>query len=1148
MQVRFWLLTLTPLLALLCYAVLLALVFPRARRYRLCRFFALYLVSMAVWSLGSAMMRLDPVHILFWNKVLNGGAVIMPFAFLGFVQAFLGEEHDRLLWVGLAIVIGMEIAVGLGLMASGARLLAGGLLEVDTGPGILFQAVYWITFVGLAAWRLVRAYRRTRDPVLRNRIRYPLLGVALVMLGAATNTVPALGMLPIDHAANLINALLLTYTILRYQLVDISLVFRKGLLYSIPTAIIGIGYFLIISLAIVLFSAFSGPQLFLLSLVVAAIAAIIAQPLRDRAQLWIDRLFFREKYDSSLMLQRLSRTAASVLDLDRLTSMILDEIIATVHIERAAFLLKQEPSREFHLIAQRGLAQDADLRFRADHPLGDWLSTHDNALTRYEMDVIPQFKALWRQEREDLERLASELFIPLKAKGELVGILAVGSKLSQESYSLDDQLTLTTLANQTATALENARLHDETRRRNLELALLNRVIAMSASNQDVESILQKVCRELALAFSDFQSFSILFSRERTEAFVTQCDLLGTLPSGTEDDSQSLDYFSTRDKSVTATDNRLFQRVLASRASLVLDEARAGPVLAAFRDLMGSSEIASVLAVPLLANGDVAGCLGLYAPRAHVFSTGELDLVRRVADQVSGAVVRNRLAETQQRLSTAIEQIAEAVMITDTDGTILYVNPAFEQVSGYGRGEAIGQNPRILKSGKQDEAVYQQLWRTITAGNVWEGRLVNKRKDGTLYTGDIIITPVRDQQGQIVNYVATQHDVSREIQLEQQFHQSQKMEALGRLAGGIAHDFNNLLTIIHLSTRLLERQVPPNTTLWQHIQRIEETGERAAKLTKQLLSFSRREIIEPQIINLNELVSDLSGMLQRVIGEDIELVTTLGENLWSLKADPSQIEQVIVNLAVNARDAMPFGGTLAIETANVILDEVYATQHVDARPGEHVMLAISDTGVGMDDEVKSHLFEPFFTTKEREQGTGLGLSTVFGIVRHGEGHIRVWSEVGQGARFEIYLPSTQEKKAETLYRGTSLDSTEGQGTILLVEDEDGVRELTARTLIMQGYQVLMAGNGQEALQVSNGYDGPINLLLTDVVMPLMDGRSLVKQLQPQRPEMRVLYMSGYADRPLVKEFMSDPSIAFLAKPFNMESLTQKVRAVLTDENG
>jgi PAS domain S-box-containing protein len=762
--------------------------------------------------------------------------------------------------------------------------------------------------------------------------------------------------------------------------------------------------------------------------------------------------------------------------------------------------------------------------------------------------VIPQFKALWSEEIKDLESLVAELFVPLKATGDLVGILTVGPKLSEEAYSLDDQLTLTTLANQTATALENARLHDETRRRNRELVLLNRVIAMSVAGQDVQSMLQTICRELGLAFGEFRSFAFLLSGDGTEASILKCDIIDTLSSGTAaDDAPVPDDSATQDRVIRTAGNRLFRRLLARRAPLLLDAGRDDSLLALFRDLMDDRDIASVLAVPLLVNGGVAGCIGLHTSRLHTFSRGELDLVRRVADQVSGAVARSRLAETQQRLSTAIEQIAEAVMITDTDGTILYVNPAFEQVSGYSRGEAIGRTPRILKSEKQDDTFYGQLWQALAAGNVWEGRLVNRRKDGTLYTGDIIITPVRDQQGEIVNYVATQHDVSREIQLEQQFQQSQKMEALGRLAGGIAHDFNNLLTIIHLSTRLLERQVQPNTTLWKHIQRIEETGERAAKLTKQLLSFSRREIIESQIVNLNNLVSELGGMLQRVIGEDIELVTLLGEDLWSLKTDPSQLEQVIVNLAVNARDAMPEGGALTIETANVILDPLYAARHVDARPGEHVMLAVSDTGVGIPDDVKPHLFEPFFTTKEREQGTGLGLSTVFGIVRQGDGHIRVISEEGEGARFEIYIPSTQERRPEEAQRATSLTEGQGTGTILLVEDEDGVRELTARTLSLQGYQVLVAGNGQEALQVSKGFEGQINLLLTDVVMPLMDGRALVKQLQPQRPGMHVLYMSGYADRPLVRQFMSDPKIAFLAKPFTMEALIAKVQTVL-ENNG
>jgi signal transduction histidine kinase len=348
----------------------------------------------------------------------------------------------------------------------------------------------------------VQGYRHTKDPVLRNRIRYPLLGVVLVLLGGSTNTVPALGAFPIDHAANLMNALLLSYAILRYRLVDIRLVVRKGLLYSIPTIIIGAGYFLLISLAMGLFHAFAGPQILLLSLLVAVMTAVVAQPLRDRAQLWIDKLFFREKYDSSLMLQRLSRASASVLDLDKLTGMILDEVTTTVHIERIAFFVRQEESREFRLAAQRGLDRDADSRLRKDHPIVEWLYGHENALTRHDMEMSPQFKALWGEEKEDLERMGAELFIPLEAKGELVGILTVGPKLSEVAYSEDDQLTLTTLANQAAVAIENARLYDVAQR---ELAERKRAEEeLKGYSEQLEEMVGQRTLELQKAYSDLR--------------------------------------------------------------------------------------------------------------------------------------------------------------------------------------------------------------------------------------------------------------------------------------------------------------------------------------------------------------------------------------------------------------------------------------------------------------------------------------------------------------------------------------------------------------------------------------------------------------------------------------------------------------------
>jgi signal transduction histidine kinase len=379
-------------------------------------------------------------------------------------------------------------------------------------------------------------------------------------------------------------------------------------------------------------------------------------------------------------------------------------------------------------------------------------------------------------------------------------------------------------------------------------------------------------------------------------------------------------------------------------------------------------------------------------------------------------------------------------------------------------------------------------------------------------------------------------------------QAQKMEAIGRLAGGVAHDFNNLLTVIQVSNQLLMRELHPQDPLCERAQQIHEAGERASRLTRQLLSFSRREIAEPRVTNLSQVVSNLSRMLQRIIGEDIGLATAIAGDLWFVKVDPLQMEQVIVNLAVNARDAMPPGGHLSLETANVTLDQASAAHLVDAQPGEYVMLAVSDTGMGMDDEVKARVFEPFFTTKERGQGTGLGLSTVYGIVRQNRGYIHVDSELEKGTTFKIYLPRTEEVRVPGRASEEDLPaiSVRGSETVLIVEDEEQVRELASQILASHGYQVLVARNGPEALRTSGQHDGSIHLLLTDVVMPEMNGQELAERLLLQRPDTRVLFMSGYSHDVIAHHRVRDGEIDFLPKPFSLEGLTHKVRIVLDAE--
>jgi len=379
--------------------------------------------------------------------------------------------------------------------------------------------------------------------------------------------------------------------------------------------------------------------------------------------------------------------------------------------------------------------------------------------------------------------------------------------------------------------------------------------------------------------------------------------------------------------------------------------------------------------------------------------------------------------------------------------------------------------------------------------------------------------------------------------EKQLWQSQKMEAVGRLAGGVAHDFNNLLTVIKGYTELMLEDLKPSDPMRTEMEEVQKAADRAAALTRQLLAFSRRQVLAPRVVNLNFLVEDMNKLMLRLLGEDIELSTKLDGGLGSVKADPGQIEQVIMNLAVNARDAMPKGGKLTLETANLELDQAYSREHAMVIPGSYVMLAISDTGCGMDAETLSHVFEPFFTTKEQGKGTGLGLSTVYGIVKQSGGYIWPYSELGMGTSFKIYLPRVDEMAERAQARAQASSGLRGTETILLVEDEEGVRGLTRQLLQRHGYTVLEAEHGEDALLLCERYSGPIHLVLSDVVLVQMSGRELVQRLAPLRREMKVLYMSGYSDEAIVHHGVLEPGTAFLQKPFTTESLMRKLREVL-----
>ncbi len=500
-------------------------------------------------------------------------------------------------------------------------------------------------------------------------------------------------------------------------------------------------------------------------------------------------------------------------------------------------------------------------------------------------------------------------------------------------------------------------------------------------------------------------------------------------------------------------------------------------------------------------------------------------------------------DTLRKLWRSVEQSADTVIIMNRSGVMEYVNPAFEALTGYSRQEAIGQTLGILKSEQQAGELYEEMWNTVLSGNVFRGIVMDRKKNGETLIIEKALTPLRDGSGEITHFISTGRDITERRQLESDLRQAQKMDAIGRLAGGVAHDFNNLLLVISAYAELMLDSLAPEDPLRHNVDEIITASRRAADLTRQLLAFGRKQLQLLQVLDLNTVIGEITRMLPRLIGEDIELVFVPGPDLGKVKADPVQIEQVVMNLAANARDAMPGGGTLTIETATVHVDESYIQRHSIVPVGDYVLLAVTDSGQGIATKHLPHIFEPFYTTKEAGKGTGLGLATVYGIVKQNNGFVWVYSEPGLGSTFKIYLPLVQSSRTEVRTTKPLELSPRGCETLLLVEDEASVRQASAQFLSRSGYTVFEANDGAEALRVSQQHSGPIHLMVTDVVMPKMAGPKLAALLANERPEMKVLFVSGYAEKTVLQHGNIDVTTAFLQKPFSLKMLARKVREVL-----
>ncbi len=619
----------------------------------------------------------------------------------------------------------------------------------------------------------------------------------------------------------------------------------------------------------------------------------------------------------------------------------------------------------------------------------------------------------------------------------------------------------------------------------------------------------------------------------------------------------------QERLILPLDGPFFEYTLKEQSSFLVRPKDENELVSTFPNFIRHfrAGIRTMMVVPLISKDQVIGILHLQSLKPDAYKEMDMRLAERVGNQIAGAIVNAQLFAERKRAEEALrksegkfqklfDEAPVGYQEIDSEGRIIRINRTELDMLGYTAEEMLG---RYVWEFITDEESRQKVKGKL-AGAIPTGRAFDRpfqRKDGTTFPAVMEDRALLDSEGKITGIRATIQDVTERKRaeeekalLQEQLRQSQKMEAIGKLAGGVAHDFNNLLTVIQGYSELILKGLNPDNRLCQDVREILNASERASSLTRQLLAFSRKQVLQPKVLDLNLHVSNMDKMLRRMIGEDIELVTLLAKDLGRIKADPGQIEQVILNLAVNAKDAMLSGGKLTIETANVELDENYARSHIIITPGNYVILSVSDTGVGITPEIKERIFEPFFTTKEKGKGTGLGLSTVYGIVQQSGGNIWVYSEPGLGTTFKIYLPRIEEGTESLRPAAVSTKPLGGSETILLVEDEEMVRKLACTVLEKNGYRVLEAPNGEEALRIAQEHSAKqIHLMITDVVMPGMSGRELADCLESVRPEMKVLYMSGYTDDAIIHHGVLDPGIAYIQKPFAPDVLALKVREVL-----
>jgi PAS domain S-box-containing protein len=846
-------------------------------------------------------------------------------------------------------------------------------------------------------------------------------------------------------------------------------------------------------------------------------------------------------------LAEVSRSLARTLDVDTIVQQIADMACQLLQA-RSALVFRQGPDPEdLVTVALAGIPRDGDglgVVFSGTGLAGYVVRQRQAAVTP---DVLADPRVLVAA--EDRLRIAcapdrAVLAVPLIAHDRVIGALAIRDSTGR-TFRAEERWLAQAFADQAAVAFENARLYTEGAHRRLAAEELSRIARTLTESLDVTTVADRIV-ESVLPLLGIHS-SVLRRLEPDGALVAlavggraaqHIERGHRIPPGVGVVGRAL------------LERRPVVREVQNEASVILNDD--------VRDRMAASSMGVVLAVPLMTQDEALGVLAVGDVAGRRFSTESMTVLQAFADHATLALQNARLyqevREARDFLQLIAENSADGIVTTDTRGRITSVSRGAEAIFGCRAVAMLGRRIAEHYEGGLDEG-RQIMHRLSVEQRITEYETSLRRDDGHWTPTSASMALLRDANDVVTgtlgifrNITERKHGEQALRQSEEQIRQLQKLEAIGKLAGGVAHDFNNLLTVIIGRCELMVSQLSLESALRRDIDLVHTTAERAAALTRQLLAFSRKQILEPKVLEPNSVVSGLASMLKRLIGEDIDFAYHPGDAVGRVKVDPGQLEQMIVNLVVNARDAMPQGGCITIETASVELAEPYAHDQHELPPGAYVMLGISDTGVGMDAATRARIFEPFFTTKPIGEGTGLGLSTVYGVVKQSGGGISVYSEPGEGTVFKVYLPRVDEEPVRQYAAPGSPRTSSGSETILVVEDQAEVRDFVRDGLVQYGYRVLDARTPAEALQILERHQGVIHLLVTDVVMPQMSGRELAERLTAREPTLKVLYMSGYTESAIVRHGRLDAGTVLLQKPFAPDALADKVRTVLDASDG